>query len=606
MYNTSIVPTKIILNSKTLNGGASPIPISKYPVQENIINLDGWYHITTYKGGICWSIYPIGTNATTKLKLSNLNQIYYTVNFNKPTPYHLIPQLYINWGVTSYSTFFPPTTGVTYPLPAGTYTFVLNFNSLVSNSNIVNANYNNTTGRIINLSFNAAYSNPTSVPLTLTNTINNVQLTTQITSGLISNENFTIAASAGTMRYSTNAITYTNTTSAVNIQSIKGINAFIVSNSIMWMAYGSFTGTGTTACIAYSSSSSSTIPSGTFVNVPSIFAGTSVVGSINSVESNNAYNSANASAADFMILAGGFITSGGSGNVPLAYSVTGSSWTQFTTANSPILVADTVNTICYSYNSNRWLIGLNSRTGGTLVTAINSGTTFTFTADNVGSGILNTYIISIASNLTNDLLVAVGKGSSNNNQIMISSGATAGNVGSWTVVNANLFTDTSAVKHNGTLWLIGGSGTNSLAYSLITALTPTGSWIGLSKNTTTNPFNTVNKIEWSGTTWVACGTAISGNVFAYSYSGTTWSTISSPTNITGLGSLYPQVYQFLLSNLYLENSRDTNISPGTIQYYFDSNDVDNNYQYNIMNTLIQNLYKMDLYTYSDPLTITTL
>jgi hypothetical protein len=201
-------------------------------------------------------------------------------------------------------------------------------------------------------------------------------------------------------------------------------------------------------------------------------------------------------------------------------------------------------------------------------------------------------------------LVAVGKGSSNNNQIMISSGATAGNVGSWTVVGANLFTNTSVVKHNGTLWLIGGSGTNSLAYSL-TASTA-ASWIGLSKNTITNPFDSVNKIGWSGTTWVACGSNVSGNVFAYSYSGTTWSTISSPTNITGLGSLYPHVYQFLLSNLYLENSRDTNISPGTIQYNFDSNDVDNNYQYNIMNTLIQNLYKMDLYTYSDPLTITTL
>ena len=73
-----------------------------------------------------------------------------------------------------------------------------------------------------------------------------------------------------------------------------------------------------------------------------------------------------------------------------------------------------------------------------------------------------------------------------------------------------------------------------------------------------------------------------------------------------MGCLYPQVYQFLLSNLYLENSRDTNIAPGTILYTFDSTDVDNNYQYNVMNNLVQTLYKMDLYTFSDPLTITTL
>ena len=65
-----------------------------------------------------------------------------------------------------------------------------------------------------------------------------------------------------------------------------------------------------------------------------------------------------------------------------------------------------------------------------------------------------------------------------------------------------------------------------------------------------------------------------------------------------------EIIEYLIETV--EKSRDTNISPGTIQYNFDSADVDNNYQYNVMNTLIQNLYKMDLYTYSDPLTITTL
>ena len=64
-----------------------------------------------------------------------------------------------------------------------------------------------------------------------------------------------------------------------------------------------------------------------------------------------------------------------------------------------------INTITYNYNANIWLFGLNSRTGGTLVTATNSGTTFTFSGDTGGSAILKSYIMSIASNLTNTFFV---------------------------------------------------------------------------------------------------------------------------------------------------------------------------------------------------------
>ena len=596
MNNTSIVPTKVNLNSKTLNNSANPIPISKYPVQENIINLNGWYYTTTYKGGINWSIYPIGTDGTTKLKLQNINQLYYTVNINKPTPRNLIPQLYITWGASSYSTFNATITGVTYPLPAGTYTFVLNFNSLVSNSNIVNTDYNNMTGRIINLSFDSTNSNPNliaTIQSNLTNTITNIQL---ITPTAFSSSNYTlIGSSAGIIRYSTDSINYTNTVTGENlVSSINGIGAFIVSNSLTWIAYGAFNSGGN--CIAYSTSG---ITNG-FINIPSIFAGTNVIGSINSIDYNNAYNSS----TGLMLLAGGSITSGGSvGLAPLAYSTNVSNWAQFSGTNSPFTSTDVINSITYNYNANIWLFGLNSRTGGTLVTAINNfGTTFTFTSDTAASAILDSYIMAIVSNLTNNFFVAVGKGSgaSANNRIMTS---LTGNLGSWSVVSSNLFTDTTDVENNGTIWLISGSGTNSLAYSLNGT-----TWIGLLKNTVTNPFNRITKIKWSGTTWIACGLgATSAPVLAYSYSGITWTTISTVTTITtSLGCLYPQVYQFLLSNLYVENSRDTNISPGTIQYNFDSADVDNNYQYNVMNTLIQNLYKMDLYTYSDPLTITTL
>ena len=67
-----------------------------------------------------------------------------------------------------------------------------------------------------------------------------------------------------------------------------------------------------------------------------------------SIEYNNMYNNA----GSLIMLAGGSITSGGSGLPPLAYSTNVSNWTQFTLANSPFLSNDVINAITYNYNAN--------------------------------------------------------------------------------------------------------------------------------------------------------------------------------------------------------------------------------------------------------------
>ena len=97
-----------------------------------------------------------------------------------------------------------------------------------------------------------------------------------------------------------------------------------------------------------------------------------------------------------------------------------------------------------------------------------------------------------------------------------------------------------------------------------------------------------------------------GITLAYSYSGTVWIKVTTETHITALCNLYPNLYQFSLNHLYIENSKDTNLAAGTIQYCFNSDTVDNNYQYNTMNKLLDNFYKLDQYAYSDPLGIITI
>ena len=320
------------------------------------------------------------------------------------------------------------------------------------------------------------------------------------------------------------------------------------------------------------------------------------------------YNNKYSNTSSIMFLAGGQISSGNTVNaLPLAYSTNGITWTQLTTTTYPTISSklsstDVINVIYYVNSSDKWLIGLNSRPNySTLLTVTNSGTDFSFEDAGVNN-ILGNYVIDIDSNYNGTLFLAVGKGMSNNSIII----SPNGNAGSWSSVTTNLFSDTTSVKTNNTMWLIGGSGTShSLAYSL----TGFSNWIGLSKNTTTNPFDTVSKIVWTGLTWVACGTMSSTNAgitLAYSYSGTVWIKVTTETHITALCNLYPNLYQFSLNHLYIENSKDTNLAAGTIQYCFNSDTVDNNYQYNTMNKLLDNFYKLDQYAYSDPLGIITI
>jgi hypothetical protein len=596
------VNTIVPLNSKTINGGANPIPTSRYPSQETAIDGGGWYFLTTYKGGTRWTVYPTGTNGTSSYKYSSLGNIYYTVTFNKLTPRLLIPKLYLYFNASIYLVFSAPTSGVTYPLSPGTYTFAIRFdNTIMGNTNnMVNTDYNNLVGTVINLSLDAENSS-TSTPNTIVSsmTLNCAQI---ITPTAYSSCNYIVTGdSAGVGKYSTDGITYNNTINGTNITSIRGGNGFILSYSnVLWILYGDFTST--TSGIAYCPSIS-----GSFSNVSSsIFSGINVSGSINSINYNNEYSN---NTSFIMFLAGGQISSGGTiDGLPLAYSTNGLTWTQLTTKTYPTLSSklsstDVINVIYYVSSSNKWLIGLNGRPNySSLITVTNSETDFSFEDAGVNN-MLDNYIIDIDGNYNGTLFLAVGKGSLNNNSIIVSPN---GNPGSWTPVTTNLFSDTMCVKTNNTMWLIGGSGTsNSLAYSF----TGFSNWIGLSKNTATNPFETVSKIVWTGLTWVACGTMSYSNAditLAYSYSGTVWIKITTETNITALCNLYPNLYQFSLNNLYIENSKDTNLAAGTIQYCFNSDTVDNNYQYNTMNKLLDNFYKLDQYAYSDPLGITTL
>ena len=597
--NSNYVNTIVALNSKTINGGANPIPISRYPAQETAIDGGGWYFLTTYKGGTLWTVYPRGTNGTSSYKYSSLGNIYYTVTFNKLTPRLLIPKLYLYFNASIYLVFSAPTSGVIYPLSPGTYTFAIRFdNTTMGNTNnIVNTDYNNLTGTIINLSLDAEKSS-TNAPNTIVSSTP-LYYAQIITPRAYSESNYIIIGdSTGVSKYSIDGITYDNTITGTNITSIRGGNGFILTNSnILWMLYGDFTST--SSGIAYCPSIS-----GTFSNVPSIFTGTDVSGSINSIDYNNKYSNT----SSIMFLAGGQISSGNTVNaLPLAYSTNGITWTQLTTTTYPTISSklsstDVINVIYYVNSSDKWLIGLNSRPNySTLLTVTNSGTDFSFEDAGVNN-ILGNYVIDIDSNYNGTLFLAVGKGMSNNSIII----SPNGNAGSWSSVTTNLFSDTTSVKTNNTMWLIGGSGTShSLAYSL----TGFSNWIGLSKNTTTNPFDTVSKIVWTGLTWVACGTMSSTNAgitLAYSYSGTVWIKVTTETHITALCNLYPNLYQFSLNHLYIENSKDTNLAAGTIQYCFNSDTVDNNYQYNTMNKLLDNFYKLDQYAYSDPLGIITI
>lgn len=101
----------------------------------------------------------------------------------------------------------------------------------------------------------------------------------------------------------------------------------------------------------------------------------------------------------------------------------------------------------------------------------------------------------------------------------------------------SIINNTYAVAWNGTLWVAGGSGTNTLAYS----------YDGITWEPSSNGgtiFNEVRALAWNGTMWVAGGGSYEGITsakLAYSYDGTTWYSSSNGNTlfdqmVQGIGS----------------------------------------------------------------------
>lgn len=75
---------------------------------------------------------------------------------------------------------------------------------------------------------------------------------------------------------------------------------------------------------------------------------------------------------------------------------------------------------------------------------------------------------------------------------------------------------------NGNIWLVGGTGTNSLAYSYDGL-----NFIGLGVETQTNPFLICRNVFYNGSIWVGVGSNSSTGIIAYSYDGINWITAST-------------------------------------------------------------------------------
>jgi hypothetical protein len=117
-------------------------------------------------------------------------------------------------------------------------------------------------------------------------------------------------------------------------------------------------------------------------------------------------------------------------------------------------------------------------------------------------------------------------------------------VNPWTVVTPTIFTTTGyCVCYGGTIWVAGGLGTNTLAYSY-----DGNTWVGL--GTTVFP-NGCTSICWNGTRFIGAG----GNYVGYSKDGITWysstsiiTTLNSVVSNPGIGAFVPPSAMVLNNN----------------------------------------------------------
>lgn len=241
---------------------------------------------------------------------------------------------------------------------------------------------------------------------------------------------------------------------------------------------------------------------------------------------------------------------GGSGGSTLAYSYDGTSWTSIGSS----VITSQVNGI--AYNGQIWVAAGNSIAGGPTIAYSTNGINWTgvtgsstiFT--NAGYGVTwngtawlatghgeNTIAVSTngitwtsvsnSNRTTTGTVYSATNGSlwvvpvNSSVGLMYSSDTTG--LSGWTNVTTSPFsTGGLCVTYNGSIWVAGGAGTNTIAYSS-NGIT----WTGIS-----TAFSSVNDIVWNGTRFVATG----GQFMGYSPDGITWY-VNNTSNIftTGFG-----------------------------------------------------------------------
>ncbi len=241
---------------------------------------------------------------------------------------------------------------------------------------------------------------------------------------------------------------------------------------------------------------------------------------------------------------------GGSGGSTLAYSYDGTSWTGIGSS----VITSQVNGI--AYNGSIWVAAGNSIAGGPTLAYSTNGINWTGVTDSsiifttAGYGVTwngrtwlatghggNTIAVSTngiswtsvsnSNRTTTGTVYSATNGSlwvvpvNSSVGLMYSSNITG--LSGWTNVSASPFsTGGLCVTYNGIMWVAGGAGTNTIAYS-----TNGITWTGIS-----TAFSSVNDIVWNGTRFVATG----GQFIGYSPDGITWY-VSNTSNIftTGYG-----------------------------------------------------------------------
>jgi len=255
---------------------------------------------------------------------------------------------------------------------------------------------------------------------------------------------------------------------------------------------------------------------------------------------------------------------GGQGGNTMAYSYDGVQWTPIknpiTTAvtgiayngNTWVAVGIGANTVAYSYDTLTWTgISHSFTAGGSIFW---NGTVFmiTYNASAQNSTFVSTNGISwnmTSAGYLNGIPASngytwVSGTNSLSNNLYYANASNPVSVNPWTAATPTIFTTSgNCVCYGGSIWVAGGLGGNTLAYSY-DGIT----WVGL--GTTTFP-NGCSSICWNGTRFVGAG----GNYVGYSKDGITWYSsraLSTSVNYVvsnpGIGAFAPPSAMVLNNN----------------------------------------------------------